>query len=203
MVLVIIFTFSEIKAFTPENGAPLIAGLTFTLFLKGLRGILLHQIADRKNDRKARFCTLATRLGPLALMNLVNRVLLPIEIVSISMLGIMVNKLVPGIFTLFVLFLSFKSLKFRFWNIRDIAKRKFKYYRFVFTYILNDYYEEWIPAYILILLSIRDVRFLLILIPFTIIFPNLLIKTFREANEAFENLGYDLKNMVCSSQNKL
>lgn len=193
MVFVIIFTIHEFNRIVIDNEKVILALLFISLFLKGFRGILLHQLADRKNDREANFNTFVLQYGPLTTSNIINKILVPLELLSIIILVILVNKYIPGLSWLFLIFLIYKSLKLRFWNISDIIRWDYKFYRFMFQHVLNDLYEEWIPLYLLIFLTVREISFAFILIPYIIFFPAFFKKLFKDVPETIVNFKGDFQ----------
>lgn len=194
MAFVIFSTFIQVASLNTKFEFFLTGLLFLVLFLKGLRGFLLHQIADRKNDRRAKLNTFVIRYGALCSSNLINKLLVPLEILLLVGLGMMLGKYIPGFIWLLATFLFYKALKLRFWNISDIIKWDYKYYRFIFQYTLNDFYEEWVPLYMLVLLSIRDVSYLYILIPFVLLFPSFFKKLYKDIPEAIVNFKSDFRN---------
>lgn len=115
------------------------------LTCKGLRNILLHQIGDRWNDRRASLRTFVLTVGPVRALSLINRFLLPLEV------GVLVGVLVllapaAPVWVGFVAFLGFTGLMFSAWKFPFLPKRQL---RFKFLYFLNDFYEEWLPPTVL------------------------------------------------------
>ena len=193
-VFVIVFIIREYAVIIPETGSLIITVLFFTLLLKGLRGILLHQLADRKNDGKAGVHTFALYHGALKTFNLTIRVILPLEMIFNVVLTSLLSKHLPGISWLFIIFFFYKALKLRFWNIRYLCRWEFKFYRFIFLQSMNDWYEEWLPLYTLIVLVVKDISFLFLLIPYILLFPAFFKKFLNEIPEAIVNFRNDLKN---------
>jgi len=200
MVLVIVFTVYLAGERPIYNQGLILAILIMSIFLKGFRGILLHQLADRKNNRKSGLQTFVLRCGPLKSFNLINRIVLPIEILFNGLLTWLLSKYLPGIVWLYSAFLFYKALKFRFWNIRHLIRWEFKFYRFVFLQSMNDWYEEWLPMFALVLLAIKDLHFLFLLIPYVLLFPAFFIKLYKDIPETVLNFKNDFNNKFLVSE---
>jgi len=148
--------------------------------LKGLRNILLHQLQDRKNDARSGLITFVVRYGPLTTTNILNRWILPLEIALITLLVVLISFFIPGFWIIYILFLLFILLKIRIWSIGWISRREF---RRMFHFVLNDFYEDWMPLSVLIYLSVKDPWFLVLLALHLVLFPRTVIKYIREIKE--------------------
>jgi hypothetical protein len=151
-------------------------------------GILLHQIADRKNDRKASVKTFVTRYGPLTTNNIVSKLLLPLEFITLTILIVLLSNIIPGLVWLYLGFLCFKAMKYSLWNLRWIPAKNYLFY---FRFTLNDFYEEWFPLFVLVLLAVRDLTFVFVLIPYVLLFPAFFKKLYKDIPETVVNFKDD------------
>lgn len=121
----------------------LILLLYILLLCKGLRNILLHQIHDRKSDLFMHLKTFPLMYGPYVTVKIINRFLIPLEIIFISLmcyclLDITSYPLISWIVFLFIYFLFFSGWYF-------FKTSNFRQYSTMFHFFLNDFYEFWIP----------------------------------------------------------
>ncbi len=193
MVFVIVLTIKEHAEIPSKNEALILVVLIGVLFLKGLRGILLHQLADRKNDLKAGLNTFVLYYGPLATNNVIVKVMLPMELILNIILVFTLSEMIPGLLWYFIAFLVYKVLTLRCWNIWSLLKWD---YRFMFLYTLNDWYEEWLPLYMLVLLSIWETNFVFVLIPYVLIFPTYFLKLYKDIPNTIKNFNDDIKKTI-------
>jgi 1,4-dihydroxy-2-naphthoate octaprenyltransferase len=194
MVFVIVFTIQEYAGSVIDNERFILIVLFVLLFTKGLRGILLHQLSDRKNDRKANISTFVTLYGPIATNNIISKVLLPIESLALTLLIVLLYKNIPGLLWLYLGFLCYMALKYHLWNFRWIPA---KYYLFYFRFTLNDFYEEWFPLFVLVLLCVRDITFVFVLIPYVFLFPAFFKKLYKDIPETVVNFKDDFIRKFC------
>lgn len=192
MVFALVFTIREYAEISLKNGNLILIVLFIVLFVKGLRGILLHQLADRKNDRKAGVKTFVSCYGPLLTNNIVSKLLLPLEFSTLTILIVLLSGIIPGLTWLYLGFIIYIALKYRLWNFRWIPTMN---YFFFFRFTLNDFFEQWIPLFILVLLSIKDISFLLMLIPFILLFPSVLCKLYVDIPEGIVSFIGDFRRI--------
>lgn len=136
-------TFLPLAAGTATGRFGLLALLLLTA--KGLRNILLHQLGDRDNDRRAGLHSFVLRLGPVRALALINRLLLPLELAALVTLLALLAPAAP-VWVGFAAFLVFTALMFSAWKFPYLPPRQL---RFKFLYFLNDFYEEWLPPTVL------------------------------------------------------
>ncbi len=157
-------------------------------FLKGFRGILLHQVKDRKNDKKTSIRTFVLKYGPLYTIRLINRYVLPFELLIFT--GIILYMSIikfPFLWLIIPLFFLYLFLFFRLWE-RDIPWRK-RETNFRYLYILNDLYEEWMPIILLCYLPFLD-RWYSVLIPIHLLLFNTTVKKFvRNTRKNLQNFA--------------
>lgn len=152
--------------------------------LMGLRNILLHQIEDRRADKQAGVRTFVLNFGPLRSLNLINRVVLPLEVILIP---VMLSALTGWRLILPLVYLgfwAFSYLTFNFWHwpwkYRSRGQRKM-----LFLHFLNDFYEEWLPVAAAALLCLVDPWFFLLLAAHLLLFPAFLINLIRDLRQIY------------------
>ncbi len=151
--------------------------------LKGIRNILLHQIDDRKKDKRAGTATFVVKKGALFSLNLVNR-LLPFEIALTALLALFISFYLPPFFLSLFLFTILTYLKFSGWKLAYLPKRQLK---FKFLYFINDYYEGWLPVFFLILLAIKHHSLAWLLPTHLILFPAFITKLAKDLKTIAQN----------------
>lgn len=158
--------------------------LLLCTFLKGVRNILLHQLDDRKNDRKAGDQTFVVKFGPLFTLNLINKMLW-LEIPATFLLVLNISYVVPPFFAVFLLFALVSYLKFSGWKLAYLPQRQLK---FKFLYFLNDFYEGWMPVSFLLILAITHYwSFYVFLAIHLLLFPSFLLNLWRDIKQIREN----------------
>lgn len=160
---------------TPEYTTILLTLILVSTILKGVRNILLHQLDDRKNDKRAGINTFVTKNGGLFTLYFINNIL-RFEVVFTILLAFTISYTHPPFFLSVLLFGIFTYLKFSGWKLAYLPKRQLK---FKFLYFLNDYYEGWVPVFFLILLSVGYNRFLIVLLLHLVLFPSFIIKLWQ------------------------
>ena len=160
IILISALTFYQI-------GNPINIGYTFFIFLfvwqllKGFRNILLHQIDDRKNDKRSGTNTFVVRYGSILTINLINRVVLPLELIIFSVVLGYISLYLEKFYIAFVVFLIFTCFKFSLWKIFKLPQEHFKQ---KFLFFLNDFYEEWMPVIVLLYLVKNSFGFIFLLV---------------------------------------
>ncbi|MBL0718660.1 UbiA family prenyltransferase [Piscinibacter sp. Jin2] len=96
---------------------PLLATLLVGALANGLRGILLHQIRDADNDRRAGLRTFATTVGVEAVWRVLARVVLPLDALACALSLLLMAWALP-VFALIVL-LTFALRAFKWVYLRD------------------------------------------------------------------------------------
>jgi ectoine hydroxylase-related dioxygenase (phytanoyl-CoA dioxygenase family)/thioesterase domain-containing protein/4-hydroxybenzoate polyprenyltransferase len=124
-------------------------------FAVGIRGILLHQIWDRENDLKSGIQTLATKLGVGTLRFWINSIVFPLEAILSTALVLVIAQSSP----FFLVPCAAYGLM-----LLLIGQNKFNPSPPEKSYIvLHDFYEVWLPLSLLILLSLHQPTFLILL----------------------------------------
>lgn len=167
----------------PEGTIGLVIALG--LACKGLRNIVLHQIEDRWNDRRAGTRTFVLVRGPLRALAWINRVLLPLELGCLICVLVWLAPAAP-VWVGFIAFLAFTVLKFSAWKFPFIPKRQL---RFKFLFFLNDFYEEWLSPTVLVILVARHAELWPLLPLHFVLFPKGLAKLPRDVSVLRENFA--------------
>jgi 4-hydroxybenzoate polyprenyltransferase len=103
LITLFVFPFYEGEAIKYFSEELLFFILLFALSLKGIRNILLHQIEDRKKDKRANIQTYVVKYGGLYTVHLLNK-LLPLEIFFTGLLALTISFFVPPFFLSFFFF---------------------------------------------------------------------------------------------------
>ncbi|MFN8286864.1 MAG: UbiA family prenyltransferase [Chitinophagales bacterium] len=152
-------------------------------FLKGFRNILLHQVEDRRNDRKAGINTFVVKHGALFSLNLVNK-LLPWEVLATVAVVLNISIAAPPFFVSALLFIVITYLKFSGWKLSYLPQRQL---RFKFLYFMNDYFEGWMPVWLLLILAVHSHIFIMALVAHLLLFPSFLVKLWKDLKTIREN----------------
>ena len=155
-------------------------------FIKGIRNILLHQIEDRKKDNSAKINSVVLKYGPWRTINFVNNFLFPAEVFFLVCLTIVMSIHIPPCIIPLIFFGIISYLKLSGWKLGYADRRLVE---FKFTYFMNDYYEVWLPVFMLIILSVYRHEFVFLLILHLIFFPMFgikLVKDFKAIRENFK-----------------
>jgi len=137
---------------------------TTILFLRGLRNILIHQIIDAENDKKTGTKTFAIVYGEQNIYMTLSFFFLPIEIIMILFFCVFLALKIGFAWLIFPLLVLFYAIK-----IFDAKAEKNKILK---IQIINDFYEDIFPVFILILLTFIDYYYLIILFAHVIVFRN-------------------------------
>ena len=154
-------------------------------FFKGIRNILLHQLNDRKNDKRSGLSSLALHLKPVKVVYLIDIVILPIEFLLFTSLIILISLSIKYYFVWFIVFIIFTLIKFSIWKLIVLPYRQ---RLFKFLYFMNDFYEEWMPAITLAYLSLLNIYFVILLITHLALFPRGIIKFSKDIKQIFSRI---------------
>ncbi len=188
-VAIALFTFfpEPLRSLAAARGSrtavPILALTGIVLTCKGLRNILLHQLADRENDRRAGLRTFVLARGPVRALALINRLLLPLEVGALAAALVLLAPAAP-VWVGFVAFLAFTALMFSAWKLPYLPRRQL---RFKFLYFLNDFYEEWLPPTVLAIAVARHGELWPLLPLHFALFPKGLAKIPRNLSVLREN----------------
>ncbi len=185
-ILVTIFTFASISSFK-EGSKGLYPFILIVIWAvtKGIRNIMLHQLDDRKNDRKTGINTFVLSLGALPSVHTINRLILPLEMLLVSILVFLASQEFEYFYIGFIAFLFFTWLKFNGPKFTALPKRQFK---FKFLHFMNDFYEEWLPLIVLIYLTMSRPEYAVLLIIHLIIFPHILRNFYLDCKDIGKNM---------------
>lgn len=140
------------------------------LLLRGLRNIIIHQIDDAPHDRKSGISTFALKFGNVFSLKIIIAIAIA-EIIGIiaftSSFSLEISYWGAFIIPAFVLYFILKSI-----DAKNKNKSKLFYIK-----ILNDFYEDIVPLTILILLSLNNYLFILLLIVHLVMFRNKFLYT--------------------------
>lgn len=115
----------------------------------GLRGIIWHQLLDYHNDTKSNIETLGVRIGQKRLRNLGERVVFPVEVVSLLAVLLISNNLLSWLFLAVHLFLDY--CRCRISRLHYVIVEPQPDFRFA----LLDYYQVFLPFSFLIAMYLR------------------------------------------------
>ncbi|ANE53060.1 UbiA family prenyltransferase [Flavisolibacter tropicus] len=141
------------------------------LAVVGIRNILTHQLHDHNSDIKACISTVVTLKGKRRIKRLIEQFLSPIEvlflIVACSALGKPFLFLLP-LFIVHALLSYFRELVM----IRERGYQLPADYQFISNIILNEFYQCWIPYFLLTYLCFTDLHFLWAIGIHSFLFPS-------------------------------
>ena len=165
-LLISIFIFSKNLIFSNILLIGLIV-LAIIFLLRGIRNILLHQIKDINKDSLSEIKTLVMHLGANKTALFISNIILPIEIIFtlafviiISFVNIYFIILIPA----YAIYIAVKTYEIRKSNIKNEKTNPFQLH--------NDFYEDLLPLFFIIMLSISDWHYLFVLGAYFILFRN-------------------------------
>jgi len=188
LVVLAVFSYygSFMQLFSFNNLFALI--LIIWLLCKGIRNIILHQLDDRKKDRLAGINTFVVRFGNVFSLNLINRLILPLELFVFMLLVYFACNTFRNFYIPFFAFLLFTFIKFSLWKIFVLPPRQM---RFKFLFFLNDFYEDWLPVVMLVYLIQYDIYFVFYLLVHLAFFPKTILNFLKDISRLL-NLKYFL-----------
>jgi hypothetical protein len=126
------------------------------LFTKGLRNIIQHQLNDAEFDSAAGIRSFVTLKGKLFSIAIISRILIPVEIVLIAgfifFLSLFFNQWFFFLFSAYLLY-CFLICLFSKKNIAELLR----------TTLLNNFYEDLFPLFLIILLAQNDKYYYILL----------------------------------------
>ena len=161
-----------------------IALVSVLCFTKGIRNILLHQIEDRKKDDSAKINSVVLKYGTWRVINFVNDLLFPAEVFFLICLTLVMSIHIPPCIIPLIFFGVLSYLKLNGWKLGYADRRLLE---FKFTYFMNDYYEGWLPVFLLIIISVYRHEFIFLLILHLILFPMFAINLVRDVKTIKQN----------------
>jgi 4-hydroxybenzoate polyprenyltransferase len=139
------------------------------LFLRGLRNILIHQIFDMQNDSAAKINTFVIKFGKSFSIKLIK-----ISVICEVLSFLLPIFIIPVPFVHYYLYLLLFSVIYYMFKLLDKKnKEKNTLHKIQFV---NDIYEDIIPLFLLILLTINDYRFGVILVLHVLLFNNKVVR---------------------------
>lgn len=157
--------------------------LIIWLVCKGMRNIILHQIDDRKKDALAGINTFVVKSGGVFSLNLINRLILPLEFFVFLLLVYFACDTFHNFYIPFAAFLVFTFFQFSLWKIFILPPRQM---RFKFLFFLNDFYEDWLPVVMLVYLMQSNIYFVFYLLIHLMLFPKTLLNPGRNIIRIFK-----------------
>jgi 4-hydroxybenzoate polyprenyltransferase len=146
-------------------------------FFAGLRGIIVHQVADADADASAGVRTFGSRLGASRARAMTFRLLVPVEVLALAaFLGILVAP-APVIGVVALAYAALEMLKMRAKWVLPLFERQGVSTERYLPLLNNEFYEMWLPIGLALQLTITDPRYLPLLAFQIIAFlPTLLIR---------------------------
>lgn len=158
------------------------------LVAQGVRNILLHQISDREADRKAYVETIATKNGEHRVFQWINFIILPVEVLSLI---ILLTQAMPGSMAISVIILIlWGALKLSIDTM--VLKHSDPWYHMnhpSFS-LMNNFYEQILPLYILIALISDNPFYILFLLLHVTLFLKPFLDLIRSLNDFFKRFKF-------------
>jgi len=165
-----VFSIFILSFFIPFNSSnfTFISILFLYLWIRGIKNYLSHLIDDRKYDIKINK-TIVHVYGLKKIFRFII-ILFVIEFFFVISFFYTISKH-------FILFLIGFIVIYFFRNIvYALYKKQFKRLIIYFRYVLNDFYENWLPIFTLIMLSLHEVKYIILLVVHLIVFPNTILQ---------------------------
>jgi hypothetical protein len=138
----------------------------------GLRGIVWHQLTDVENDRAAGFWTFACR-HPRAAAIIGTYVVFPLELGALAaMLWQAGSAWPPAFLSLYAIYAVRSARRWQTKPVIVVPKPRF----FI---VLHQFYSDLFPVALLIAISVRDARALIVLAAHLLLFPRNVIHAIR------------------------
>lgn len=144
--------------------AVLLFCIIIAYFIRGLRNILLHQIADFEADKATKLRTVANTFGIPKVQNFISHFLFPVELLSLVVISLLLSYRFEYFILILIVFLGY--FIFKVFDTKKAEEKK------SFLYIINDFYEDIFPLSILIYLVFLDTEFVIFLMIHLIAFKN-------------------------------
>ncbi|MES2619866.1 MAG: hypothetical protein V4615_03365 [Bacteroidota bacterium] len=166
---------------------PLLFLLCASQFTGGVRNILLHHLFDRKNDLVSGNSNFANKFHSLFILKIVNRLLLPLDLLLVLIFFSFVSIYLVYIFSALVLFRLF--LVHVCWRIKRLwLNKKMSYW------LLNDVYEGYIPFISILLFSLSSLKiFIVLCVVYPFVFPHFVTGLVND----MRHINYYLKSISC------
>jgi len=130
--------------------------ISLCMLLKGVRNIIVHQIEDFNNDVRINAKTLVVSNGIIRSQGFIYRIILPLELLSLLGFIVSLASIIDLKTSYIILFLCL--LLVYAYSIKRITTQ----YKFA-HYFINDFYGDFLPVFILILLGLGSNYFLIFL----------------------------------------
>ncbi|QIR37177.1 tetratricopeptide repeat protein [Tolypothrix sp. PCC 7910] len=182
--LFVVTTFLYLSASPQPESIILAIAATAWSFCAGIRGILLHQLWDRKNDLQTDVKTLVTESGVEKVRFWMSRIIFPLELLLLSLVILIISNSTPLILvcTIFYFLLKISFFKLDPTSTFDPAPVQKSYV------VPHDFYEVGLPLILATTLSLQNKWFVILLLLQAILF--------------YPGIEQRVKNFVQSLQSK-
>lgn len=173
-ILITFTTFSQLG----NNMRPiawLLPSLCLWSLCAGIRGILYHQALDVENDEKSGITTFATQHGDDKTGWLLSRVLIPTEMAFFIVIGVIFSFEVSLFLIGFMIYVLWRFFQVKYMWEEDLDPFDLTtgpFIRFYGYVLLNEFYEKWLPIFILAALIIKAPIYALLAILHLVLFKN-------------------------------
>lgn len=167
--LIVAWTVAPLPRSSPLSSIFIGSSVGWALFA-GLRGIVVHQVADRSADLKAGVRTFAADLSTEAARTLLFARLLPIEVTALTLFLGVSAATAPVIVVMVALYLTGEAVKMRSgWRLPLLEPPAVSTERYV-PLVNNEFHEVWMPIGLAAALAVHDPRLVLLLLAHVALF---------------------------------
>lgn len=162
--LFITLSFMHIAPTVNPASIALVLSGAFWAFFFGLRGIIIHQIADETKDRHAMVKTFVSNKSPHILRKLVLRYLFPFEITALVTLLIILAPWSPILVVFVCLYCVFEIMKLRSaWKLSIFSSQSLSRDPYL-PLLNNEFYEVWLPCALVFQILSLDLKYSVVVI---------------------------------------
>ena len=153
----------------------LIAAVGIWALATGLRGILIHQFADRESDRAAGVQTFGGNVSLSQLRFFVFRIILPSEVVALATLIVLLLPVAPVLIIVVPVYLMFELLKvYAGWDLPLFQTEPSGGAEAYVPLANNKFYEAWVPLALAVQLALASPGLLsLVFLQIVLFLPNI------------------------------
>lgn len=140
-------------------------------FIVGIRGILQHQVEDEVNDLQSETTSTVTHFGLRSVL-IVNKIILPIvEFILLSVFLYLTNPAIGIFYYCYLVYISIRQQLYKQIKNKPYIKPRLN----ILSYYFEEFYNKWLIASVLIVLSVTvSCTYLIFLMLFAILFFNIL-----------------------------
>lgn len=192
--------FSLMSEKTPSHRLILWIALSASIWglFAGLRGIIVHQVLDRQNDRRANVMTFAGVRRRKNLRRLVLRFFYPCELVGIVGFLCLVLPYAPALAVFVVAYILAEFAKMKLgWRL-PLFYPEHPAIEPYLPLLNNEFYEVWLPCALAVQLTFLSLSYCLLLLIHVAFFRRII----RERGVILGRLVRDLGNMLSSRANE-